>query len=490
MKKMIRLNIIFSVAGLFSLYTTAIAQSTKTAAAKIDSIFASYNSQTPGTAVAVVKDGKVIFKKGYGMANLSNNIPITPQTVFNLASVSKQFTAFAIYLLESEGKISFEDDVRKYLPELPDFGKVIKIRHLLAHTSGIRDQWALLALSGFRMDDVITTEQIMKLLVRQKGMNVETGSAFNYSNSNATLLAEIIHRVSGVSFAEYTMEKIFKPLGMASTQFYDNHERIVKKKAESYELDKGVYYHKLSNVSNVGPSNLLTTVEDLSRWVLNFERPIVGDTKLINAFNEPSYLDNGKKVVTGVVDGDTIFHAKGQNLRKHKGVQVISHGGHTAGFRTFLGRFPDQRLSIIQLSNDEHSENLGGRWNIADYYIKEHLVEKKQTTSSAISTAIGNATTVPAQNVVTVSLNEFSGKYFSDELDTRYYLEVTENKLIMKHIRLDDIVLKCTAENKFLGNGPNTFAFEINFVRNTSGEVTGFEISNWGAKNLRFIKQE
>jgi CubicO group peptidase (beta-lactamase class C family) len=474
---------LFSFPFFLLLSINSLSQSNEEASRKIDSLFASYNSQTPGAAVAIVKNGRIIFTKGYGMADLDHDIPITPQTVFNIASVSKQFTAFAIYLLESEGKISFEDDIKKYIRELPNYGSTITIRHLLAHTSGLRDQAAIGSLAGWHSGDVITTEQILKLLARQKNLNFTPGTAFNYNNTGYTLLAEIVQRVTGKTFAEYTHENIFKPLRMTSTQFSDNHEIIVKNRAESYEQIKNVYYHKPLNSSNAGPSNLMTTVEDLSKWVINFENPVVGNSELIKAFNEPSYLDNGKKVVLRIIDGDSIFHAKGQNLSHHKGVNMISHGGHTAAFRTFLGRFPDQRLAIIALSNDEHNENLKARWQIADFYIKDHFQEVKSTNiiSPANSTTKTNAS-------YRGNLKEFEGDYYNDELRTTYSFKVRENKLVMSHTRLSDLDLKRIGENNFSGSGPQTFSFEMEFLRSEAKAVNGFVISNFGVKNLKFMK--
>jgi CubicO group peptidase (beta-lactamase class C family) len=450
---------------------------------KVDSLFASYNSQTPGAAVAIVKDGQVVFLKGYGMADLDHDIPITPQTVFNIASVSKQFTAFAIYLLASEGRISLEDDVRKYITELPDYGTVIKVKHLLGHTSGLRDQAAIGSLAGNRSGDISTTEQVLKLTARQKNLNFTPGTAFGYCNTGYTLLAEIIHRVTGQSFTAYTEEKIFKPLGMTSTQFYDNHGKVVKNKAESYELINGIYYHQPLNVSNPGPSNLLTTVEDLTKWVLNFEHPVVGTPALIKAFNEASYLDNGRKVVLRIAgDRDTVFHAKGQNLWKYKGLDVIAHGGHTAAFRTFMGRFPGERLAIIALSNDEHNEKLNARWQIADFYIKDRLKEEKPSATAPDQPTVKPAIAYPN------NLKDFAGEYYSDELSTSYTFVVRGNALIMTHLRLSDIALKRVDDNKFSGSGPETFAFEMVFLKNEKHAVTGFTISNFGVKNLKFVK--
>ncbi|MBP7558348.1 MAG: serine hydrolase [Chitinophagaceae bacterium] len=450
---------------------------------KIDSLFASYNLQTPGAAVAVVKDGRVIFQKGYGMADLGHNIPITAQTVFNIASVSKQFTAFATYLLAGEGRISLEDDVRKYIPELPDYGTVIRIKHLLAHTSGLRDQAAISSLAGNRQGDISTTAQVLKLAVRQKKLNFTPGTAFGYCNTGYTLLAEIIQRVSGQSFATYTNEKIFRPLGMNNTQFCDNHEAVVKNKAASYELVNGVYYNKPLNTSNPGPSGLLTTVEDLTKWILNFEKPVVGTPALIKAFNEVSCLDNGNKVVLRILgNSDTVFHAKGQNLSKYNGVDMITHGGHTAAFRTFMGRFPGEHLAIIALSNDEHNEQLNARWQIADFYIKDKLKEEVPVINAPISAA-----TKPTVRYA-ANLKDFTGEYYSDELATSYRFIVRGETLIMIHLQLNDIELNRTGDNSFSGSGPETFAFEMEFLRNEKRAVTGFSISNFGAKNVKFTK--
>lgn len=478
---------LFWILSLPIFCSAAMAQTDKAAARKIDSIFASYHSKTPGVAVAVVKNGKVVFKKGYGSANLNYNVPITTQTLFDIASVSKQFTAFSIYLLQDEGKLSLEDEVRKYIPELPDYAKAIKIKHLLAHTSGLRDHGALASLAGYYITDISTTAQILKMLNKQTGLAFTPGTAFRYCNSSYVLLTEIVQRITRKTFAEYTKEKIFMPLGMTSTLFCDNYQLVIQNKAESYEKNEDTYYHRPLINTTPGPSGLLTTVDDLVKWVLNFEKPIVGDKKLLDQFNEVSYLDNGSKVFQRVIDGDTIFHAKGQNLWNHKGARVISHGGHTAGFRTFLGRFPDHQLAIIQLSNDEHNESLGGRWDIADFYIKKHLVEKEPPIEATNSTMASNITPSPDQNFTT-NLNQFTGKYFSEELDTHYNFEVIANKLVMKHIRLDDIILKRTGENAFSGSGPNTFYFEILFTQNNEGIVSGLDMSNWGAKNLKFVK--
>ncbi|WP_321471545.1 serine hydrolase domain-containing protein [uncultured Paludibaculum sp.] len=447
----------------------------------IDALFSSYNANTPGVAIAIVKDGKVVLSKGYGSANLEYGIPITPRTVFHVASVSKQFTAFSIYLLEKQGKISFEDDIRKYVPEMPDLGRPVKIRHLLAHTSGIRDQWALLTLAGWRMDDVITTEHILKILSRQKELNFEPGTAFSYSNSGYTLLAEVVRRVSGQTFAAFTRRNIFEPLGMTATQFYEDFNQIVKNRAYSYEKENNTYIKKNLNYSNAGATSLLTTAEDLAKWALNFEHPVVGDTELIARFNAPSLLDNGQPVVYAVLEGETNYHGKGQILRNYRGVNLWNHGGHDAGFRAYLVRFPDDRLSIITLSNDEHYEILKTGLTIAGYYLKGRLNPRSTPdTPAGPNEARKTAETRPAD------LKSLEGEFHSQELATTYRAKAAAGKLILMHDRLSDIELSEGAKDTFQGR--IEFLVTVKFTRNSNQMVTGFTLSNFGATAVRFEK--
>jgi CubicO group peptidase (beta-lactamase class C family) len=448
---------------------------------QIDNLFSAYNQATPGVAVAVVKDGKIIFKKGYGMANLEYDTPITPKTVFQIASVSKQFTAFSIYLLEKQGKISLEDDIRKYVPEVPDFGKIVRIKHLLAHTSGIRDQWSLLTLAGWRMDDIITTEHILKIISRQKELNFEPGSQFLYSNSGYTVLAEIAARASGKTFAEYTKENIFAPLGMNDTQFYDDANRIVKNRAGSYEKVNGAYRKINLNHSTVGATGLLTAIEDLSKWALNFENPKVGDAELIRRFNEPSLLNKGQPVLFAVINGENSYHAKGQFTRNYRGVDLLNHSGHDAGFRTFLLRFPEKKLSIIALSNDEHINIFQTSFTIANFYLKNDL--KEMPNVNPVNPASKKEQPVKESNT---NLKDFEGKFYSEELNTDYTAKARNGKLVLSHTRLSDAELTETGKDKFAGN--IEFAVEVEFLRDKDNAVTGFKISNFGAKNVRFDK--
>ena len=328
---------------------------------QIDQLFTAFNNQqTPGAAVAVTKDGKIIFKKGYGSADLEYNIPITPATVFHIASLSKQFTAFSILLLENEGKLSINDDVRKYIPEVPDFGKVITLNQLMHHTSGLRDQWDLLAMAGWRLDDIITKAQVLRLVSRQKDLNFNPGDEFVYCNTGFTLLAEVVARVSGQTFAEFTRTHIFEPLKMTSTLFYDDCEKIVKNRAYSYHADSTGFKKSILSYSTVGATSLFTTVKDLSLWAMNFENPVVGKDIL------------GKMNMKGILNkGDTINYAMGQGIGVYKGLKFNAHDGADAGYRSSLWRFPDQKFSVNVLSNLASFNPSGMAMRIADIYLKD-----------------------------------------------------------------------------------------------------------------------
>ena len=467
--------------ALFVLSHSVYAQTNKIAEKQTDSLFAKYNQLTSGVAVAVVKDGKVVLSKGYGMANLEYDIPVTPRTLFYVASVSKQFTAFSIYLLEKRGKLSFEDDIRKYIPELPDYSKTIRIKHLLAHTSGIKDQLALLTLAGWRMDDVMTTEQILKILSRQKELNFETGTQYSYSNSGYTLLAEIVARITGKSFAQFTKEEIFQPLGMNNTLFYDDHEKIVKNTAYSYEIKNGQYKKMNLNYSNVGPTGVFTTVEDLCNWTKNFEQPKVGDRETIDRFNQSSTFDNGQRVLFSIIDGDSSFHSKGQFTRNYRGVGVYNHSGHLAGYRSFLMRMPDKHLSIITLSNDEHYEAFKNANSISEFYLKNELKPKP-----AVSSAVVNKPSEVAYKSNSNQLQELEGRFYNEELNTDYKAKVTNGKLFLYHTRLRDVELAETGKDQF--SGVIEFPVGIDFVRDNDSQITGLRISNFGAKNVLFKK--
>ena len=339
----------------------------------VDELFTAWdNDQSPGAAVAVVQNGEIIYKNGYGMANLEYDIPITPFTVFHIASVSKQFTVFSILLLESEGKLSLDDDIRTHIPEVPDFGKTITLRHLATHTSGLRDQWNLLAMAGWRLDDVITKEHVLKLVSKQKDLNFTPGEEYTYCNTGFTLLAEVVARVSGRSFAEFTRSKIFEPLKMSNTLFYDDHEKIVRNRAYSYYSDNEGFKKSVLSYANVGATSLFTTVEDLSLWAENFNNLKIGNAELIKTMNTPAILNNGKE----------FGGALGQFVGKYKGLNEIQHGGADAGYRSYLTRLPDENFAVVVFSNSADFNPGGLAHKVIDIYLKDKIVAetKKEET--------------------------------------------------------------------------------------------------------------
>jgi CubicO group peptidase (beta-lactamase class C family) len=315
---------------------------------KVDALFARWNSlNTPGAAVAVIKDGIVVYRKGFGCAQLEYGIPITPSTVFHVASVSKQFTAMAVTMLEEAGRLSADDDIRKYLPELHDFGRTITIRNLLNHTSGFRDQWDLLVLSGWRMDDVITQDQIMDRLRRQRELNFPPGTRYLYSNSGYTLLAEIVSRVSGRPFTDWTRANIFEPLGMTSTHFHIDNNEIVKNRAYSYDGDPERGFRKsVLNYANVGATSLFTTVEDMANWLRNFEDKRVGGAAVLDRMLTKGVLADGSEVSFG-----EISYARGLEIGAYRGLKTFGHSGGDAGFRSQVVYFPEERFGVAIFSN-------------------------------------------------------------------------------------------------------------------------------------------
>jgi CubicO group peptidase (beta-lactamase class C family) len=428
---------------------------------QIDQLFTAWNNpQTPGASVAVAKEGKIIFKKGYGSADLEYNIPNTPATIFHIASLSKQFTAFSILLLEGEGKLSINDDVRKYIPEIPDFGKVITLNHLMHHTSGLRDQWDLLAMAGWRLDDIITKEQILRLVSRQKELNFNPGDEFLYCNTGFTLLAEVVARVSGQTFAEFTRKHIFEPLKMTNTLFYDDCEKIVKNRAYSYHVDSTGFKKSILSYSTVGATSLFTTVEDLSLWAMNFENPVVGKDVI------------GKMNIKGILNkGDTIGYAMGQGVGVYKGLKFIAHDGADAGYRTSLWRFPDQKFSVNVLSNFASFNPSGMAMRIVDIYLKDKEVTEPSKKEAEVKTGT-NATS--DNNKIKIdhdTLLSYCGKY---ELEPGQIATMTlENEnLFVEAPGLEKTPMTPVSSTIF---DVSVVSARVTFMKDESGKVNKFK---------------
>ena len=358
-----------------------------TPAGKVDQMMAPYRADTPGGVVAVVRGGEIAFSAVYGLANVEYGVPNTRSTPYHMASVSKQFTAFAVVLLSLEGKLGLDDDVRKYLPEVPDFGHTITLRHLLNHTSGIRDHWTLWAMSGGRMDDVIRQQDLMRLVTRQRDLNFEPGAEHLYSNTGYLLLSEVVTKVSGRPFGEWMKANVFEPLGMSATQIYDDHERLVPGRAYSYQYSKDGLSKAVLSYANSGATSLFTTAEDLARWLRNFRTGQVGGKRAIELLQVPGVLNGGK----------TIDYALGVGIGEQNGLRRVSHGGGDAGFRTWLAYYPEIDAGVVVLGNVASFDAGGIGTRVAEVFFAGEMRAKKPARAKDAGAGKGAAEPVPAE---------------------------------------------------------------------------------------------
>ena len=336
---------------------------------KVDELFAEWDKpDSPGCALGIIQNRKLIYKRGYGMANLEHNIPISSTTVFRIASTSKQFTTMSILLLAEQGKISLDDDIRKYVPKMPEYESPITIRHLIHHTSGIRDYLELMELAGMSDHDYYTDDEAVEMLARQKELNFKMGDEYLYSNSGYYLLSMIIKRASGKSLREFAEQNIFKPLDMNNTHFHDDHTMIVKNRATGYSpREDGGYRINMTTLDMVGDGGVLTTVEDLFLWDQNFYHNKLGGKDVINQLLTPGRLNNGEK----------LNYAFGLEVGDYRGLKTIRHSGTFVGFRAQMIRFPDQRFSVICLANLSTFNPTKLCKQVADLYLAEEFKQEK-----------------------------------------------------------------------------------------------------------------
>ncbi|MFB3787781.1 MAG: serine hydrolase domain-containing protein [bacterium] len=510
--------LILFLAGIIFLHAPALALSLSE---KVDQTFKKWNTpNSPGCAIAVVKDGQIIYEKGYGMADLRHGVPLTPNTVFHFGSNSKQFTAFSIFLLEEEGWLQLTDDFHQYIPELPDFGKTITIQHLLDHTSGLRDYLELLAFAGWNyMDDLITKDLGFKYTLRQKALNFDPGEQFMYSNTGFMLLAEIVARISGQTFAQFTQERIFTPLGMTNSQFVDNHHVILKNFASSYTPPvEGVYYEYPVNFASVGEGGLYSTVEDLVKWDQNFYDATIGSGSILDKMHQKGILNNGQLSTMSA----------GLIVTYYKGRRLVYHGGDIAGYHSQIVRFPDEQFSIITASNTAEMDSIdlaNKSVSIADFYfanpdsteIPDFLIHEPSLRGLAGTgepafyapdldfasfwnpfrripprKPSGSQPQLSIPQMTAAEAEEYTGRYYSEELDSFITIafDGVENLLfqITRSAYPYMFSVKTVNNNAFVFNESN-----LNkgiFLRNPLGEVTGFRISSSRVLDLEFRKGE
>jgi CubicO group peptidase (beta-lactamase class C family) len=463
--------------------------------AEVDRLFERWHRpDSPGAAVLVMREGAIVHAKGYGMANLEHGVPIRTTSVFDIASVSKQFGAFAVALLEADGLLSMDDEVRKYIPEVPDFGRPVTLRHLVHHTSGIRDWPGTLAMAGWDYQDVMSFEQILRMAFNQKDLNFDPGAEHAYSNTGYNLLAETVARVSGMTFRDFCQERIFGPLGMTRTHFHDDHTEVVLDRADSYRpapvssgaprvlsggpsppvsgassapASRGGYRFVNNSLTALASSSLFTTVEDLARWIGNFETAAVGGQVVVARMHERGVLNNG----------DTIPYAWGQSLGRHRGLVTWSHTGSWAGYRTVLMRFPEQRFAAVILANTTEMNTTQMAHRIAAIYLGGQMLPVEEEHLSPPTVDEGEPwVPTPAE------LQEYVGEYRSEELHTSYRLEVRDGVLVARHFRTGDRSFRPQAPDLFQAGGFG----EVRFLRDDTGAVTGFTANQVRIRGLRF----
>ena len=399
------------------------------AARAVDRLFASWtDSTTPGCAVGVSRNGQVLYERGYGMANLETRTPITPATVFNAASIAKQITAMSVMLLVRDGKLSLDDDVHKYIPELPDYGSRITIRNLLTHTSGLRDFFEMLILARGRFEeDRVTEADMLDIVTRQRSLNFRPGDEWLYSNTGYALLPIIIKRATGQSLVDFAATRIFAPLGMSSTRFRDDYTKLVPGRADGYGRRGNEWRSRTPNYDVYGSTNLFTTVGDLLRWAANLDSPRVGDSAIVRAMSSSATLNNG----------DFTNYGLGLSLWNDRGTIVVEHEGGDPGFRSYLGRYPAFGLAVAVLCNAP-SEPVGLGHAIADIYLNRPRSESNPPPIATI--------TLPQEK-----LARRVGVYFQPR--TLEVVEVSLRDGVLYTARQGGRKLLPIDENRFLING-------------------------------------
>jgi CubicO group peptidase (beta-lactamase class C family) len=402
----------------------------------VDRIFAAYDKPgSPGCALGVIRDGNVIYRKGYGTASLELGVPLSPQSVFYMGSVSKQFTAASVVLASEQGFLSLDDDVRKYIPELPDYGHAITLRQMLHHTSGLRDFLTLLYLSGRDAADLHSEDEMIGLITRQKGLNNVPGDEFIYSNTNYFLLGEVVKRATKKSLAEFAAENIFQPLGMVHTRFYDNHTFVVPSRIPAYAPGNngGFLVYWSTNFDLIGAGGLMSSVDDLFLWDRNFYKNRLGKGTLLKEMQTRGVLNNGKQ----------IGYALGLELGTYRGLPIVEHDGALFGYRTGILRFPEQRFTVVCLCNLSSATVTNLAREVADVYLKKSL----QTESGgALRPQSGAAFPVPSR---------FAGRYVDPRKHFVYSFTASGDKLMAWGADLRRV-----GPNQFRDLGTGTITFD------------------------------
>ena len=442
---------------------------------RIDQLFVAFDkADSPGCALGVIRDGEFIYKRGYGLASLELGVGINSRTVFYVGSVSKQFVAASVTLASQQGHLGLNNDIRVYLPEIRNYGSPITIRHLLHHTSGIRDYLTLMSLAGVPVQNVSRREDVLALIARQQELNFEPGSEYLYSNSGYFLLAQIVGRATGKSLREFANLNIFEPLGMRDTHFHDNRRHVIKNRAAAYipGPDGGFQVGWSLAFDQVGSGGLMTTVEDLLRW----DRSVYEDT--LGAGELWTQMLTRRSLASG----ETLDYAFGLRLGEYKGQPTIRHGGSLMGYRAELLRFPEQSFSVFCLCNLASADPSRLANQVAEVFLEDVLQERAVPNPRAEHVFVARRV---APKVTDIDrLHEFVGEYFSEELEVTYELYLAGGELFNR-IPLNDMTPVHLGADDTLSVG----RIEATVERDEQGAILGFRLQAGRVRNLWFKKR-
>ena len=457
--------------------------------ARVDAVFADHaGPDGPGCSLGVIRDGRLVHATGYGAANLDHGIANGPATVFRIGSVSKQFTAAAIALLTIRGELDLDAPVRDHIPEFPDYPDPPTIRHLVHHTSGVRDYIVLMALAGNRDEDFFTNQEVLDAISRQRELNFTPGAEYLYSNSGYFLLGEIVARVSGRSLREFAHDEFFVPLGMTHTHFHDDHNEIVPNRATGYaptgdgdgDGDGDGFRINVTTLDMVGDGGIFTSVEEWVAWDRNLTEGTVGGPDWVALMHERGVLNSG----------DTIPYAFGIAHGQHRGLATVGHGGSWVGYRAGMSRYPETGHSFVALCNRSQIDPMALIASTAEIYLEDRMAPAEQTAESESGAAAGEENDDAPQDRPGPDIPDrtrYAGSFHSPELSTTYHLREEGGAGLVLHAgRLAPATLLAVSEGVLTGRRGMTFRFSAL----EDGRYQAMTVDAGRVKNLRFTRVE
>lgn len=546
--------------GEYSIKIIKVESIAKDPAGKVDQWMTQYSGEdVPGAAAMVILNGEVVFQKSYGMANLAYNVPMGKETAHNIGSTSKQFLTFGALMLQEQGKLNMDDDVRKYIPELPEFEHTVTLRNLVNHTSGYREFLNLLSMTGRNPSTGLSQEKLIEIVQRQPELQNEPGTEWNYNNTGYGLMTEVIERVTEESFPEWMEENVFKPIGMKNTQVRMNQNQVVPNRSQGYQNAENGGFEEVTDLGGaMGAGGIHTTMGDLEKWIQNLLNPKVGTEAMVEEMTAPFELN----------DGSSTGYGLGLFVGEFRGLEYFHHGGADMAHRSMLMVFPEINGAVVTQSN-YGSFNGGISNQIAEAFFEDHLEEEADETEEESSeefeynpadfepltgryelrampgfiltfardgdriytqgtgqpevdlsaTSDSTFSLVGVDAAVTFHRNEdgsadsltlhqngnhiaekvefelkveqmteYTGRYFSEEIETVYDVALKDSGLVLQNYLLaDDIKLSAGKPDQFGGGFP---IIDVTFTRNEAGEINGFKGGNGRTRDVFFQKWE